>query len=72
MLGKTKQKEEEKEKKKRGARGQSGMRVNRRYHPKDAEVCRVVQNFVKVSGRGLNLEVAAAILKPSCSQATGP
>ena len=28
--------------------------------------------FVKVRGRGLNLEAAAAILKPSCSQATGP
>ena len=28
--------------------------------------------FVKVRGVGLNLEAAAAILKPSCSQATGP
>ena len=28
--------------------------------------------FVKVRGGGLNLEVAAAILKPSCSQATRP
>ena len=27
--------------------------------------------FVKVR-RGVNLEAAAAILKPSCSQATGP
>ena len=28
--------------------------------------------FVKVRGRGLNLEAAAVILKPPCSQATGP
>ena len=28
--------------------------------------------FVKVREVGLNLEAAAAILKPSCSQATGP
>ena len=28
--------------------------------------------FVKVRGGGVNLEAAAAILKPSCSQATGP
>ena len=27
---------------------------------------------MKVRGRGLNFEAAAAILKPSCSQATGP
>ena len=27
---------------------------------------------MKVRGRGLNLEDAAAILRPSCSQATGP
>ena len=28
--------------------------------------------FVKVRGRGLNLEATAVILKLSCSQATGP
>ena len=33
------------------------------------EWCKI---FVKVRERGLNLEAAAAILKPSCSQATGP
>ena len=33
------------------------------------EWCKI---FVKVTGRGLNLEAAATILKPSCSQATGP
>ena len=33
------------------------------------EWCKI---FVKVTGRGLNLEAAAAILKLSCSQATGP
>ena len=33
------------------------------------EWCKI---FVKVRGRGLNLEAAAAILKPSCSQATAP
>ena len=31
----------------------------------------MVRKLCESKGKGLNLEVAAAILKPSCSQATG-
>ena len=48
------------------------MRVNRDNIPKMLRCEEWCEIFVKVRGRGLNLETAAAILKPSCSQATDP